>query len=274
MTSRDRISGTDHEVSMAWKPAMFKGKKVWIEVGADGEPIVTGGRVPMRYSASAGARIYGAGKSNLRVDASAAPRELPDGEAAEPGPSGSKGGGASKGSGFGKAGTRTEQQKAMAAEAARALLNELPPETAVAFTDGSCRGNPGPAGSGVRVQLPDGRVAEACRDLGRATNNVAELTAIGMALELLDQAGLPVDAPAIVLTDSGYSHGVLCRNWKAKANQELIFDLRARLKARPGVEVAWVAGHVGIAGNERADELANAGADGLTRTRWLDAADR
>ena len=76
--------------------------------------------------------------------------------------------------------------------------------------------------------------------------------------------------PAVVPTDSGYSHGVLCRNWKAKANQELILDLRARLQGRPGVEVAWVAGHVGIAGNERADQLANAGADGLTRTRWLD----
>lgn len=261
---------------MAWKPAKFKGKKVWVEVGPDGEPIVSGGRVPMRYSPSAGARIYGAGRANVRIDDGAGLLDLPAGEPAEPSsgqPSKSKGGGrtgGTRGSGFGKAGTRTEQQKAMAADAARALLAGLAPGTSVAFTDGSCRGNPGPAGSGVRLELPDGRVAEACRDLGRATNNVAELTAIAMALDLVDQAGLPPAAPVVILTDSGYSHGVLCRNWKAKANQELIFELRDRLKARPGVEVAWVAGHVGIAGNERADQLANAGADGLTQTRWIE----
>ncbi|MFK7926909.1 MAG: ribonuclease HI [Myxococcota bacterium] len=139
----------------------------------------------------------------------------------------------------------------------------------MAYTDGSCRGNPGPAGSGAVLELPDGRRAEASRSLGRATNNVGELTAVGIVLELLDEAGVSADAPVAILTDSDYSHGVLSRGWKAKANAELIKELRSQLSARPGVTLHWVAGHAGIAGNERADQLANAGVDGLTAVRWI-----
>jgi ribonuclease HI len=250
---------------MPWKPADFKGSRVWIEVDAAGAPRLVGGRVPMRYSDRPGSKTYNAAASNVRVDASAPAVDL-DPAASAPASSSS----APKGSGFGKAGTRTDAQKGMAAEAARALIADLGDAVAIAYTDGSCRGNPGPAGSGVRLEMPGGRVAEACASLGRATNNVAELSAIGMALDLLDEAGWPSGAPAAVLTDSGYSHGVLCRGWKAKANTELIQALRARLAERPGVAVHWVAGHVGIPGNERADELANAGVDGLSRKRWIE----
>ena len=132
----------------------------------------------------------------------------------------------------------------------------------------ACRGNPGPAGSGVLLMLPDGRVAEAARDLGRGTNNIAELTAIGMALELLDEAGVPADAPVRIHTDSSYGIGVLVKGWKAKKNTDLILGLRQQLTGRPGVELAWVKGHAGIAGNERADQLAVEGSRGNTWVRW------
>jgi ribonuclease HI len=258
---------------MAWQRATFKGKQVWIEVGADGAPAGSGGRVAMRYSDRPGSKIYRAGTANVVLDTSSPPVALDAGVSADDAKSASKAGSkaGSRGRGFGSAGRRTDGQKQAAAEAARDLLDELGTDVIIAYTDGGCRGNPGPAGSGVVLQLPGGRRAEASRALGRATNNVAELTAIGMALELLDEAEVPPDTRAAILTDSGYSHGVLVRGWKAKANTELILGLRQRLTERPGVEIHWVAGHVGVAGNERADALANVGVDGVTAKRWLDA---
>ena len=116
--------------------------------------------------------------------------------------------------------------------------------------------------------LPDGRVAEAVRSLGHATNNIAELTALSMVLELLDDAGLPPEHPVRVDTDSDYSIGVLARGWKAKKNTELIVGIREQLKARPGVELAWVRGHAGDPGNERADELAVRGSRGTSFVTW------
>lgn len=251
---------------MGWRRATFKGKKVWVEVDASGAPKSSGGRVPMRYSASPGAKVYRAGASNLQVDPTGAIEELEGGVSADDAASSKKKGG--RGRGFGSAGSRTKQQAAAAAASARAMLAELGEDVHVAFTDGGCRGNPGPAGSGAVLQLADGRKAEASLSLGRATNNVGELSAIGLALDLLDHAEVPAADRVVILTDSSYSHGVLVKNWKAKANAALIADLREALAARPGVEIHWVAGHVGIAGNERADALANRGVDGVTDTTW------
>jgi ribonuclease HI len=136
----------------------------------------------------------------------------------------------------------------------------------IAYTDGACRGNPGPAGSGVVIELPDGGRIEASRALGDATNNIAELTAVAVALELLDQAAVRADAPVVVFTDSKYADGVLCRGWKAKANTALVAAIKQALARRPGTALHWLAGHVGIEGNERADELANEGVAGISAT--------
>ncbi len=248
---------------MGWRRALFKDKDVWVEVDASGAPAASGGRVPIRYSASEGAKIYRASVGNIALKSGAAIEGLDAGVSADSKAAGAKGG-KSRGSGFGKAGTRTKAQAAAAAEDARARLAGLSDDTAVCFTDGGCRGNPGPAGSGVVVVLPDGRRAEASRSLGRATNNVAELTAIDMALDLLDDAEVAADAPVAVFTDSKYSNGVLCLGWKAKANRELILGIRARIEARSGLKVHWVAGHVGVEGNERADVLAGRGVNGAS----------
>ena len=247
---------------MLWKPAKFKGKSVWVAVGTDGA--LEGSKVPMRYSKSPGAKVYTANAANL---------ELGDGEAfelsAEPSPPGKSGGttGRKRGSGFGKAGTRTATQSKLAKAAARELISNLSAETIVCYTDGACKGNPGPAGSGAYVVFPDGRRFELAQSLGRATNNIGELTAIKMTLELLDTESVPADAPVALLTDSDYSSGVLVRGWKAKKNTELILGIRDQLAARPGVTIHWIAGHVGLDGNERADTLANAGVIGRTFQR-------
>ncbi len=130
------------------------------------------------------------------------------------------------------------------------------------FTDGACKGNPGPAGAGAVVKLADGRVLEDSRSCGVATNNVGELTAIDMALDLLEGAGVDPQAGVALFTDSSYAIGVLQKGWKAKANRELILGLRARLKGWPGLSLNWVPGHSGVPENERADQLAVAGCVG------------
>jgi ribonuclease HI len=67
-----------------------------------------------------------------------------------------------------------------------------------------------------------------------------------------------------LFTDSAYAHGVLLKGWKAKANQELIAEIKEDLERWPNLEIYWIAGHVGTEGNERADELANEGVDGIS----------
>jgi ribonuclease HI len=263
---------------MPWKRAMFKEQRVWAQVDRAGATVLDGGRVAIRYAATAGAKVYLATAGRVAVEPDAALEDLPFGtdaptraeESAAPKKAGP--GGKSRGSGFGSAGTRTKSQADAARADAHRRIGEVPAGTALCFTDGACKGNPGPAGSGVVVVLPDGRRGEACRALGHATNNVAELTAVGMALDLLDAAAFSVLSPAVLYTDSSYARGVLVQSWKAKANTELIVGLRDRLRRRPMLRIEWVAGHVGLPENERADELANRGVAGRTEATPFPAA--
>ena len=252
---------------MNWCEAKFKGKKVWVAVDSDGMPDAAGGRVPMRYSNKEGATIYKGGTSGIMLVDGAKPTSMPDGVDADSRPKKAKTG-AKKGSGFGKAGTRTAAQAAMAAGAFRELLASLPETTVRAYTDGGCKGNPGPAGAGARVELPDGRIGEACASLGRGTNNIAELAAVGLAMDLLESKDVDRQTAVALFSDSSYTNGVLVKNWKAKKNTELIMGLRERLKAWPNLTIYWVAGHVGVAGNERADRLADAGIQGRSEHHW------
>ncbi|MGF1510674.1 MAG: ribonuclease HI [Myxococcota bacterium] len=232
-----------------WQPAEFKGQKVWARV-RDGALKVEEGRVEIRYSDRLGARIYRAGAGRVTLSNEPA-TELAEGELAPP--------------------TRepaaTGRTSDRSAGSDSELVSDGPTASSIegiarAFTDGASRGNPGPAGAGVRLEMTDGRVIREARFLGLTTNNVAELTAISMALELMAQEGLPRHAPAAVLTDSSYAIGVLTKGWKAKANVELVARIKEGLQERPRLSFHWVRGHVGTEGNEDADRLANRGADG------------
>jgi ribonuclease HI len=121
------------------------------------------------------------------------------------------------------------------------------------YTDGACSGNPGPAGSGVVIMQGGKTVHEISESLGEATNNIAELTAIKLALEyLIDHK----DTEVTLFTDSNYCIGVLTKSWKAKANVELVADIKELLKSFTKLSMLHVKGHSGEIGNERADELA------------------
>ena len=214
---------------MPWRVAILRGQKVFARAKADGSLDAQGGRVEIRYKPSDG-RAYQAGARNLEIDATSA--ILPD-DHCVPGQA---------------VASKADKKKSSGLDA---HLAPVAKGSWLAYTDGACSGNPGPAGSGYVVVAPDGRMAEGWDFLGEATNNVAELTGIQSALTLI-----PKHAPTVIYTDSQYAIGVLGKGWKAKANQELIADIRAMLKGRAGLDFVYVRGHVGVPLNERADELA------------------
>jgi len=134
----------------------------------------------------------------------------------------------------------------------------------VAYTDGACRGNPGPGGWGVLLRAGD---AEKTLSGGEpaTTNNRMELTAAIMALEALKRR-----SRVRIYTDSTYVrdgvtrwvHGWKRNGWRTAArepvkNEDLWRRLDA-LAAAHDVEWLWVRGHAGDPGNEQADQLARA----------------
>jgi len=137
------------------------------------------------------------------------------------------------------------------------------------YTDGACRGNPGPGGWAALL-----RKGTHEREISGAealtTNNRMELTAVIRALEALKR---PVQAH--VYTDSEYVRRGLTEwlpAWKARGwrtadrkpvkNQDLWQELEA-LSARHRLQWHWVPGHAGVPDNERVDRLANEAIDTL-----------
>jgi ribonuclease HI len=135
------------------------------------------------------------------------------------------------------------------------------------YTDGACRGNPGPGGWGVLMKYGD-HEKELCGGEAETTNNRMELMAAIQGLESLTRR-----CPVRLYTDSKYvMQGITewidnwkARGWKTAAKKPVKNeDLWRRLdQARDAHEVEWiwVKGHAGHDGNERADQLANRGID-------------
>jgi ribonuclease HI len=139
------------------------------------------------------------------------------------------------------------------------------------YTDGACRGNPGPGGWAALL-----RKGEHEREISGAealtTNNRMELTAVIRALESLKRS-----VPVSLYTDSEYvlrgvrewlpdwkSRGWLTAARKPVKNRDL-WEQLDRLITGHDIDWHWVRGHSGVAGNERVDRLANAAIDTLSR---------
>jgi ribonuclease HI len=200
----------------------FKGQSVWVQVGPDGRPVLDGdGRAEMKYRES-DTRTYRPAPGNLVAEA-AAPAERPQ---VAPGP-------------------RPRQASGAV----------LPAEAVHVWTDGACSGNPGPMGIGIVVVAGEKR-KEHGEYLGRGTNNIAELVAIRRGLEIAGEIVSGRDRPFRVYSDSSYAIGLLSQGWKAKANQELVAELRALLRGYRSLRLVKVEGHSGVQENERCDLLA------------------
>ena len=138
------------------------------------------------------------------------------------------------------------------------------------YTDGACKGNPGPGGWGVYIQSNEDE-KELYGGNPETTNNQMEMQAALEALKHLKDEDEIIE----LYTDSNYLrqgitewiHKWKKNNWKTAAkkpvaNRDLWIEI-SDLNEKMTVEWNWVKGHAGDPGNERADELANMGAESV-----------
>lgn len=120
------------------------------------------------------------------------------------------------------------------------------------YADGAAFPNPGNMGIGI-VLVYKGHIKEHSEEIGKGTNNAAELMAIKVGLELIKDRTIPVT----VISDSQYALNCIKGNWSPKKNIELISEIHALIGTFDKVFFKWVRGHSGNKYNERADALAN-----------------
>ena len=138
------------------------------------------------------------------------------------------------------------------------------------YTDGACKGNPGPGGWGVYIQSNEVE-KELYGGNPETTNNQMEMQAALEALKHLKDEDEIIE----LYTDSNYLrqgitewiHKWKKNNWKTAAkkpvaNRDLWIEI-SDLNEKMTVQWNWVKGHAGDPGNERADELANIGAESV-----------
>jgi ribonuclease HI len=137
------------------------------------------------------------------------------------------------------------------------------------YTDGACKGNPGPGGYGCII-VQDGKTLELKGGNKSTTNNIMEMTAIIVALQQLKEPSeveLTTDSQYVVKGMTEWINGWIRKNWVTASkqpvkNKDLWLELK-RLSDLHNIKWIWVRGHNGHPENERADVLANQGVDEL-----------
>jgi len=139
------------------------------------------------------------------------------------------------------------------------------------YTDGACRGNPGPGGWGAILRYA-GKERELYGGETQTTNNRMEMTAVLSALNALSepcQVILTTDSEYVLKGMTEWLVGWKARNWKTASRQPVknadLWQQLEQAAAQHQIDWRWVRGHSGHAENERADALANRGIDELMK---------
>jgi len=144
-------------------------------------------------------------------------------------------------------------------------VTEAEENQVVIYTDGACRGNPGPGGWGALL-CAGGKERELCGGERHTTSNRMELSAAIEALRALEQpreVQLYTDSQYLRQGMTAWIQGWKRNGWKTASRQpvknQALWQALDELCEGHRVSWHWVKGHAGIAGNERADMLANRG---------------
>ncbi|MFV9691691.1 MAG: ribonuclease HI [Desulfobacteria bacterium] len=206
-----------------WKRMMFKDHKVYLSVDKDGNPLIKNNKVLIKYQIDHDYEYYVSPEAVQPID----PRRL----------------------------KKKKQNKVSKRPRGFSGSPPLVPERGAItiYTDGASSGNPGPSGIGIHLRYGD-KEKEISEYIGTATNNIAELSAIKVALESVKTTDIPVR----LHTDSQYCYGLLLLGWKPKKNIRLVTQVKLLMKRFKDIKIIKVKGHSGIPDNERADQLARA----------------
>ena len=136
----------------------------------------------------------------------------------------------------------------------------------VIFSDGASKGNPGPGGFGAVIIMPEGKVTELGGGDKHTTNNRMELSGVASALEKViknnEEIIIYTDSKYVINGMKGWVFGWQKNGWKTKDKKDVmnkdLWEKLANLAKDKKITWNYVGGHVGIAGNERCDEIADA----------------
>ena len=146
----------------------------------------------------------------------------------------------------------------------------------VIYTDGACKGNPGPGGWGVLLRSAEGPEKELFGGDKDTTNNRMEMMAVIQALASLKypcRVTLHLDSQYVLKGITEWVAGWKAKGWKTAAKQPVKnVDLWLHLDqlvqtGGHSIDWRWVKGHAGDPGNERADALANQGVEHALKSR-------
>ncbi|CAG2222080.1 unnamed protein product [Mytilus edulis] len=161
---------------------------------------------------------------------------------------------------IGSSNSRTPAQIEEGKQIISEQLQSQTPNTAVAFTDGSCLGNPDPCGAGAIIYINDQE-----EKLKRPVSNkgsilLAELIAIKMVLDYIESFSKEQINTLTLFSDSQTALGILTLNWKSDSYHQTINEIKGKIKNLNEhgflINLNWTPGHANIKGNDEADSLA------------------